>query len=303
MAAFVVPGLARPQAAPSTLHAHERVCRAPPLQPEHPQSARSTSRFEALGARRRGFLGSRNGSSIFGCRVMLRDQASPCGRRDPVAVTAQAGSPPSSSEPCRIAVLISGGGRSLENLCERIDDGSVPAEVAVVISSREDAYGLVRAQKRNIPTHVVNRKEYKSGEEYSEAITRLVDASGCNLVVLAGFLSLYRVPRHLENRVINIHPALIPKYCGKGFYGHHVHEAVLAGNETVSGCTVHFCDLEYDNGPIILRKEVPVLPGDDAEALAARVFEAEKEALPEAVRLFALGRLRVTGARDVEILP
>jgi phosphoribosylglycinamide formyltransferase-1 len=117
------------------------------------------------------------------------------------------------------------------------------------------------------------------------------------LVCLAGFLQLISIPEDFQGRVMNIHPALIPAFCGKGFYGHHVHEAVLAYGVKITGCTVHFCDNQYDHGPIILQRAVPVLDDDTPDSLAARVFQQECEAYPEAIRLFAEGRLRIEGRR------
>mmetsp|Transcript_45765 Transcript_45765/g.74664 ORF Transcript_45765/g.74664 Transcript_45765/m.74664 type:complete len:294 (+) Transcript_45765:23-904(+) len=205
------------------------------------------------------------------------------------------------STPLRLGVLISGGGRSLENLCERINSNRLRASIEVVVSSKEGVYGLTRASQHGLKSDIVSRKSFKSAEEFSDAITSILIEHDVDLVVLAGFLNLYNVPKAFENRVINIHPSLIPAYCGKGFYGHHVHEAVIAAKEKVSGCTVHLCDNEYDNGPILVQKTVPVLPDDTPDTLADRVFEAEKEALPEAIQLFADDKIRVNG-RTVEFL-
>lgn len=202
----------------------------------------------------------------------------------------------------RLGVLLSGTGRTLENLLERIEGGRLPAEVAIVISSRKDALGLLRAQRRKIPTAVIRPKDYRDSSSFSAEITRTLETNRVDLVVLAGFMHFYQIPKAFENRVVNIHPALIPAFCGEGFYGHHVHQAVLAYGVKISGCTVHFADNQYDHGPVILQRAVVVLEGDTPETLAARVFEEEKEALPEAIRLFAEGRLRVEG-RVVHILP
>lgn len=193
--------------------------------------------------------------------------------------------------PIRLGVLLSGGGTTLENFFEKIDAGELNATVAVVISSSKKAYGLVRAQRRLVPSYVVSRNRFESTDAFSEAITRLLEGAGVELVLMAGFLKLYRIPRIYEDRVMNIHPALIPKYCGKGFWGHHVHEAVVAAGEQESGCTVHFADNEYDHGPIILQRTVELEPGDDPDQVAAKVFKEECIAYPEAIRLFIGGKI------------
>lgn len=197
----------------------------------------------------------------------------------------------------RLAVLISGPGSTLQNLLDRIADGRLRAQVVQVVSSRADAYGLVRAEQAGVPTAVVERKECGSGEEFSGRIFELCRQARAELVCLAGFLQLLRLPEDFQGRVLNIHPALIPAFCGKGYYGQHVHEAALAYGVKVSGCTVHFADNVYDHGPIILQRVVPVHDSDTPESLAVRIFEQECEAYPEAIRLFAEGRLRIEGRR------
>ncbi|HWO72180.1 MAG TPA: phosphoribosylglycinamide formyltransferase [Dehalococcoidia bacterium] len=187
----------------------------------------------------------------------------------------------------RLAVLLSGGGRTLQNLLDRIADGRLDAEVAVVVSSNSTAFGLERARQAGIPTAVVRRRDFETADAFSEAITAAIGPYEVDLVILAGFTQKYLFPERYRGRVLNIHPALLPKYGGQGMYGHHVHEAVLAAGETESGCTVHLADHEYDHGPILVQKRVPVLPGDTPETLAERVFEAECEAYPEAIRLVA----------------
>jgi phosphoribosylglycinamide formyltransferase-1 len=199
------------------------------------------------------------------------------------------------AEPVRLAVLLSAGGTTLQNLLDRIADGRLRAQIARVISNHADAYGLVRAENAGIPTAVVERTECDSREEFSRRIFDLCRKSKADLVCLAGFLQLIQIPEDFVNRVMNIHPALIPAFCGKGYYGHHVHEAALSYGVKVSGCTVHFADNDYDHGPIILQRTVPVREGDTPDTLAARVFELECEAYPEAIRLYAEGRLRIEG--------
>ncbi len=197
----------------------------------------------------------------------------------------------------RLAVLASGGGRSLENLVLRSRDGSLPATVELVVSNTSKAFALERARAFGIPAEVIRPKDFADRAAFGRALFARLDAARIDLALLAGYLARVPLVDAWKNRVMNIHPALLPAFGGAGFFGHHVHEAVLAARTARSGCTVHFVDDEYDRGPIILQREVPVLPGDDADTLAARVFEAEKEAYPEAVRLFAEGRLSVAGGR------
>jgi len=204
--------------------------------------------------------------------------------------------------PIRLVVLVSSGGTTLQNLLDRIADGRLRAEIAVVISNNSDAFALERARRDSIPAVVVERKTAGSLSEFSRRIFEQCRQARTDLVCLAGFLQLIEVPDDFRGRVMNIHPALIPAFCGKGFYGHHVHEAALASGAKVSGCTVHFADNEYDHGPIILQRTVPVLDDDTADRLAQRVFGQECEAYPEAIRLFAEGKLKIEGRR-VRILP
>ena len=202
-------------------------------------------------------------------------------------------------KPLRLAVLISGGGRTLLNLQEHIQRGALPASIDTVISSRGDVAGVERARTAGLPVEVIERKGLAPGE-FDMRIAQAV--GGVDLVCMAGFLSLWRMPPEFVGRVINVHPALLPDFGGPGMYGHRVHEAVLAAGRKVSGCTIHFCDNEYDHGPVILQRRVPVLPGDTPDALAARVFEQECVAYPEAVRMFCEGRVSLRNGR-VEIRP
>jgi len=201
------------------------------------------------------------------------------------------------NRPLRIAVLISGGGTTLKNILDRIDAGQLAAEVSLVIASSAEAKGLALAAEAGIPGEVICREDFPSREEFSEAIFRRAREVEADLVVMGGFLKRITVPDDFTNRVTNIHPALIPAFCGKGFYGRRVHEAVVEYGAKISGCTVHFADNEYDHGPVILQKAVPVLDDDTPETLAARVFGAECEAYPEALALIAAGRVRVEGRR------
>ena len=190
-------------------------------------------------------------------------------------------------KPIRLAVLISGGGRSLLNLQRRIDEGLLDAQIEVVVSSRANAPGVERARGAGMRVVVADRARL-SPFQFQEAITKAVQ--GVDLVVMAGFLSMWQVPPEFAGRVINIHPALLPDFGGHGMYGAKVHEAVLRSGRVESGCTVHFCDNQYDHGPIIVQRKVPVFAADTPEILAVRVFEQECEALPEAIQRIAEGR-------------
>ncbi len=201
----------------------------------------------------------------------------------------------------RLGVLLSGGGTTLLNLLEEIHAGRLDAEVPVVVASRE-CKGIGRAQDAGLEVHLVPYRRMPDLVAYTDAILAHLDAAKVDLVCMAGFLSLWRIPDRYEQRVMNIHPALLPAFGGRGMHGRHVHEAVLAHGCKVSGCTVHFADNSYDTGPIIVQKAVPVEEGDTPDTLADRVFGAECLAYPEAIRLFADGRLRVDG-RVVEVLP
>ena len=201
------------------------------------------------------------------------------------------------NQPLRLAVLLSGSGTTLQNLLDRCARGELPAAVAVVVASNAAAFGLSRARAAGVPTHVVERKACASREEFSRRIFDHCRAAGADLVCLAGFLQLLHIPDAFQGRVLNIHPALIPAFSGKGFRGRHVHEAALEAGVKVSGCTVHFADNEYDHGPIVLQRVVEVRDDDTPESLAARVFAQECQAYPEAIRLFDRGRLRVEGRR------
>lgn len=194
-----------------------------------------------------------------------------------------------------IAVLISGGGTTLRNLIKRIAAGTLPVEIRVVISSNPQAKGLRFAAEAQIRSLVVEKSKSASEQNFSEQIFAACRAAGVGYVVMAGFLKHVLIPPDFENRVVNIHPALIPAFCGKGMYGLHVHEAVLDYGAKISGCTVHFVDNEYDHGPIILQRAVEVRPDDTPASLQARVFAAECEALPDALTQLAAGRVEIYG--------
>ena len=201
----------------------------------------------------------------------------------------------------RIAVLLSGSGTTLENLLDERAKGRLDADVVAVVSSRPGAFGLERARRHGIPAHVVDRRTYPDEHEWNEALHRILDAAAPDLLVLAGFLSRIEL-RGWNGRAMNVHPALIPAFSGKGYYGERVYRAVLDYGVKLTGATVHFCDEEYDTGPVILQKAVPVHEDDTVETLSGRVREVERELLPRAIQLFAQGRLRLEGRR-VHILP
>jgi len=198
------------------------------------------------------------------------------------------------SGPLRLVALVSGGGTTVKNLKAKIDAGDLNAEIVKLIASRP-CRGSEWAEQTGLPCEIIRRKGYHSTEAFSQAVTAAVGPAEPDLVVLGGYLQLWRFPDAFDGRVMNIHPALLPGFGGKGLWGHHVHEAVLAAGCKVSGCTVHFCDMDYDTGPIIVQRTAPVLEGDTPDTLAARVFEQECIAYPEAIRLFAEGRLRIEG--------
>src|SRR5271156_1462024 len=160
--------------------------------------------------------------------------------------------------PLRLAVLLSGSGTTLQNLIDRSGAGRLPAQVVLVISSKADAFGLERARKAGLPTVVVARRDCADAQEFSRRVFEPIRRAEADLVCMAGFLQLLPIPDDFLGRVMNIHPSLIPAFCGKGFSGHRVHGAVLEFGAKVSGCTVHSPDNQYDHGPIILQRTVPV---------------------------------------------
>lgn len=203
----------------------------------------------------------------------------------------------------RLAVMLSGNGTTLQNLIDRIVDGRLTGwRIVLVIGSLSKAYGLIRAQEAGIPTRVIRKKDYADIEAFSNEIAEQLDEVAPDLVVEAGWMCLWRLPERYRGRVMNVHPALLPSFGGKGFYGHHVYEAVLAHGCKVTGATVHFVNNEYDAGPIILQRAVPVEEDDTPDTLADRVQAVERELYPQAIDLFGTGRLRIEGRR-VRILP
>lgn len=187
--------------------------------------------------------------------------------------------------------MLSGGGRTALNLLDAIDTGTLNARIVHAIASKPCA-GADRLRARSVPTEIIE------GEIPAARLARMLDAHRIDLVALCGYLRYVHVPLSHQGRIINIHPALLPKFGGKGFYGHHVHEAVLAARESVSGCTVHLVDNVFDHGQTILQKSCPVLPDDTPETLASRVFALECQAYPSALQLVIDRLVSPTGPRD-----
>ena len=204
----------------------------------------------------------------------------------------------------QIVAMVSGGGSNLQAIFDAIDRGEIDGKVTLVISSARKAYALERARLRGIPTLVLPRAAFKTVEECQAARHRALIEANPDLIVLAGYLGILGAEtiEAFPNRILNIHPALIPSFCGKGMYGHHVHEAALAYGVKLSGATVHFVSGDIDAGPIVFQRSVPVEPDDTPDTLAARILLIEHTILPEAVRLFCEDRIAIDG-RHVTILP
>ena len=197
----------------------------------------------------------------------------------------------------KLAVLVSGSGTTLQNLIDEIAAGTLDVEIAIVIGSRPSLVGLERAHRAGLRNVVVDRREYATCAQFSRRVFDLCAQANIDLVCLAGWLCLLEVPPEFAGRTMNIHPALLPSFGGQGMYGRKVHEAVLAHGCKVSGCTVHFVDGAYDSGPIIIQRTCPVREDDTPESLGQRVFEEEKIAYPNAIRLFQQGKLKIEGRR------
>ncbi|MBR6400222.1 MAG: phosphoribosylglycinamide formyltransferase [Firmicutes bacterium] len=198
----------------------------------------------------------------------------------------------------KIGVLVSGGGTNLQAIMDAIDTQGIPAEIVSVVSSNPNAYALERAKNKGIEAVTMRKRDYADAKAYDIALAEHFKSRGVGLVVLAGFMTILgeTFVNEFENKIMNIHPALIPSFCGDGFYGLHVHEAVLAKGVKLTGATVHFVSPITDGGPIILQKAVEVLDDDTPEVLQKRVMEqAEWKIFPEAIRLFAEGKLQVEG--------
>lgn len=201
-----------------------------------------------------------------------------------------------------IAVLISGGGTTLRNLLQQRDQDGLDVDFRLVISSKTSAGGLAYAQQHKIAAEVISKRRYNSPEAHSETVFALLRSRGVELVVMGGYLDYLLIPADFTNRVVNIHPSLIPAFCGHGFYGLRVHQAVLDYGAKLSGCTVHYVDNQFDHGPIISQRACPVLPDDTAESLQARVFQLECQLYPETIQAIAEGRVKADG-RLVRVQP
>lgn len=194
--------------------------------------------------------------------------------------------------PLSLGVLISGSGTTLQNLVDRIADGRLAGvRIAVVISSRTDVPGVRRARAAGLPVEFAVRRSFAEVGAFSQHVAALLERYGCDWAIQAGWLCYWRLPPRWMGRVLNIHPALLPDFGGKGFYGDHVHQAVLAAGRRASGATVHLVDNEYDHGPVVLQRSCPVMPDDNVETLRARVAEIEHEILPQAIDMARRGML------------
>jgi phosphoribosylglycinamide formyltransferase 1 len=208
---------------------------------------------------------------------------------------------PAAAKRLSLAVLISGSGRTLKNFIDLASEDKLPVDIRLVVSSSPTAGGLQFAAQAGIPTRVVQRSDFEAGDAgdggFGDAIFAACRAASVDYVAMAGFLKLAPVPADFTGRVVNIHPSLIPSFCGHGMYGDRVHQAVLDAGVKVTGCTVHFVDNQYDRGPIIWQQPVPVFEDDTADTLGKRVFECEKEAYPHVLQMLAAGRIALQNGR------
>lgn len=197
----------------------------------------------------------------------------------------------------KLGVLVSGSGTNLQAIIDSIERKEIPAQIAIVISNKQDAYALERARKHNIPTVFINHKDFTSREGFEKVLIDELDKRQVDLICLAGFMRVLTpfFINHYQHRILNIHPALLP--AAKGLYGEHVHEAILASGAKYSGCTVHFVTEDVDGGPIIVQKVVPVFDDDTPHALAQRILQQEHIAYPEAIKLYAENKLEIIGNR------
>lgn len=204
--------------------------------------------------------------------------------------------------PLRMGVLISGSGTNLQSLINNVENGYINGKISVVISNKEDAYGLERARKHNIPAVFINQRHYDCFEKFNDEIMEVLEKHQVDIVVLAGYLKIlsHKFIENYKNKIINIHPSLIPSFCGKGFYGLKVHEAAISYGVKVSGATVHFVDEGADTGPIILQETVNVDYNDTAESLQQKILKIEHKLLPLAVKLLCEEKIEVEG-RKVKI--
>lgn len=196
-----------------------------------------------------------------------------------------------------VAVLISGGGTTLKNLLAWQSRGDLSVDFSIVVSSRSDAKGIEYARAAGIPVKVISKRDFPTAEEHRDAVFSTLRAHGAHLVVMGGYLEHLLIPDDFVNRVVNIHPSLIPAFCGRGYYGERVHSKVIESGAKITGCTVHFVDNEYDHGPIIAQRACQVLEVDSPESLQRRVFELECQIYPEAIEAIARNRVSVEGRR------
>lgn len=201
--------------------------------------------------------------------------------------------------PLHVAVLLSGSGRTLQNFLDEKTAGRLDIDIRLVIASKPGLGGSGRAIDAGLNHHLIDRKTSGDLHEFSSRIFALCDEAKVDLICLAGWLNLLIIPPRYAGRIMNIHPSLLPSFGGRGMYGHKVHQAVIDYGCKISGCTVHFVDDAYDNGPVILQRTCPVMETDTADTLAHRVFEEEKIAFPEGIRLYQQGRLKVEGRRVI----
>ncbi len=207
------------------------------------------------------------------------------------AASGMAGASSDGGKRLRLGILISGGGTTMVNIQKEIEAGNLNAEIAVVVSSLSTVRGVQLAKNMGLKVEIIRKKDHVDIDSFSASIEKVLNDSEVDLVVQAGWLCLWKIPADYENCVMNIHPALLPSFGGQGMWGHHVHEAVIKAGCKLSGCTVHFCTDEYDKGGMIVQRSCAVKYDDDADSLAARVFQEECKAYPEAIRLFGEGRL------------
>lgn len=200
-----------------------------------------------------------------------------------------------------IAVLISGSGTTLRNLISEREAGNLKVDIGLVISSKPDVGGIVFAKNASIPVKTFDHRHYSTAAALSDQIFPACRDALIDLVVMGGFLRKLNIPADFENRVINIHPSMIPAFCGKGMYGIRVHEAVIEKGSMLTGCTVHFVDNQFDHGPIIAQQTVRVNAGDSPQTLAARVFRAECELYPRVINTIASGTIRVVGEEVISV--
>jgi len=201
----------------------------------------------------------------------------------------------------KIAVFVSGNGSNFKCILEHISKSKIKAEVVCVVSNHSRPGAFLIAKKSNIPTHHVNVRQFKNGDEYTQYLLELLEKYNVDLVILAGFMKLIPAPvvRAFKNSIVNIHPALLPNFGGKGYYGMKVHEAVIKSGIKVTGVTVHFVDDRYDTGPIIIQKKVEVFPEDTAEVLAKRVLKLEHKVYPEVIKAICEDQIEVRGRKVV----